>query len=110
MRCNGLAFKRLQKVAYPLDRAEVNTVRAAAPQFLPHQFDDIVHSGRQKLTHLPALRTAKENIEQIRARLVLDTKDGRLGCDLASADRFALPRVQRDFDLSFAAIRLFAEA
>ena len=56
----------------------------------PAQLGDIVYSCRQKLAHLPALHAAKENIEQIRARLVLDTKDGRIGCDLASADRFAL--------------------
>jgi len=101
---------RLQKIAYLLYRAEVNTVRAAAPQLLLHQFDDIIYSCRQNLAHLPALRTAKVNIEQIRTRLVLDAKHCRLGCDLASADRFALLRAESDFDLSFAVIRLFAEA
>jgi len=93
-----------------VDGAQVNLVRTPAHQFLLHQFDDIVLSGRQKLAHLPALRAAKENIEQIRAWLVLDSKYRRLRCDPAGADRFALLPKERYLDLSFAVNGLLAEA
>ena len=85
-------------------------MRTAPHQFLLHELNHIVLSGRQHLPHLATFRPTEEDIEEIGSFTVLNPELGGVRSEPTAADRFAWLLVQRDANFAFAVFCFPAEA